>query len=130
MQRISCQCEPCRKFTGALHVHGFIVDDSQVAWAAVPEGAEGALKLFRSSSHGQRGFCTGCGGSLMFRSSKSIPGATFLFAGGLDDGALAKHPELVKADVHVYAGNAIEGVSDRMLGGIKYTKMRDSEQIM
>lgn len=61
----TCHCRTCRESTGGTHV----------TWATVPRAAfrwtGKRPRIFRSSAHGRRYFCPGCGAQLALFTTKS-----------------------------------------------------------
>jgi len=59
-----CHCSMCRRAAGAV----------AVTWFTVPTEAftitKGALRTWRSSAHGERGFCPDCGCQITFRDDR------------------------------------------------------------
>jgi len=60
----TCQCTICRKFTGSLVPQSISVATS---WISPPLSGSQTFKIYRSSSKGERGFCSDCGSSLTFK---------------------------------------------------------------
>ena len=82
-----CHCSLCRRAHGAAFV----------TWAGIPEArfrftaGEQALRWYRSTPEAERGFCTQCGSSLLFRSSR-WPGEIHVTVANLD-GPLDRAPQ-------------------------------------
>ena len=59
----ACRCEACRAWTGSafLSMHA---EASEVR-------IDGPVRAYRSSEHGERGFCSTCGATLFFRMTAS-----------------------------------------------------------
>jgi hypothetical protein len=75
-----CHCTMCRKEHGAGYVTwaGFPVEQFEVT------DGEASLNWYQSSPQAQRGFCSRCGSSLLFRSER-WPGEIHVAIGVLDD---------------------------------------------
>jgi hypothetical protein len=75
-----CHCTMCRKEHGAGYVTwaGFPVEQFEVT------DGEAGLNWYQSSPQAQRGFCSRCGSSLLFRSER-WPGEIHVAIGVLDD---------------------------------------------
>ena len=82
-----CHCSLCRRAHGAAFV----------TWAGIPEAqfrftaGEQALRWYRSTPEAERGFCTHCGSSLLFRSNR-WPGEVHVTVANLD-GPLDRAPQ-------------------------------------
>ena len=82
-----CHCSLCRRAHGAAFV----------TWAGIPEAqfrltaGEQAMRWYRSTPEAERGFCTHCGASLLFRSSR-WPGEIHVTVANLD-GPLDRAPQ-------------------------------------
>ncbi|HYD81983.1 MAG TPA: GFA family protein [Paucimonas sp.] len=61
-----CHCTQCRRAHGAAFVTFVGVKEEQFSL----HDPAGALKWFQSSPEAQRGFCSQCGSTLFFRSTK------------------------------------------------------------
>jgi hypothetical protein len=75
-----CHCTQCRRAHGAAYVTWFGMAEER----ASIEDPSGALRWFASSPGAERGFCTRCGSSLFFRSTR-WPGELHIALGNLDD---------------------------------------------
>jgi len=75
-----CHCTLCRKAHGAGFVTwiGFAAERCQI------EDSQHALRWYASSAGAERGFCSGCGSMLLFRSQR-WPGELHVAVGMLDD---------------------------------------------
>ncbi len=89
-----CHCAMCRRWSGAV----------AVTWFTVPldrfEIAEGSLKTYRSSSHGERRSCPDCASQIAFWSSKR-PAEIDITLGSLDN------PQDHPADHHVHTASRL-----------------------
>lgn len=63
---VHCHCSLCRKHHAAGYVAWFTLGEERLEMTR----GEEVLGRYRSSEHGERTFCTRCGTSLFFRSSK------------------------------------------------------------
>lgn len=61
-----CHCSMCQRAHGAAFVTWVSIDASHLM---IDDNA-GMLRWFASSAHAQRGFCSRCGSTLFFRSSR------------------------------------------------------------
>ena len=61
-----CHCTMCQRSSGAAFVTWVGVDDRQ----CVIEDPHQRLRWYCSSDQGERGFCSRCGSTLMFRSAR------------------------------------------------------------
>jgi len=61
-----CHCSLCRRAHGAAFVTWFGVDSSR--FRLVADGGE--LKWYRSTGEARRGFCSRCGSTMLFESSR------------------------------------------------------------
>jgi hypothetical protein len=98
-----CHCSICRRTTGA----------PLLAYASFPVESftytKGEPKVFKSSSKGQREFCSNCGTQICFRES-GLASTVDVNSGTLDeiDGVVPEH--------HIYSGNRVEWlkIDDRL----------------
>ena len=74
-----CHCTQCRRAHGAAYVTWFGMAEDH----ATIEDRAGALRWFASSPGAERGFCTRCGSSLFFRSTR-WPGEQHIALGNLE----------------------------------------------
>ena len=75
-----CHCSMCRRFTGAPMAAGITVLRDATRWTA------GEPKYYRSSKIAERGFCSNCGTSLVYRSLIGEWTKWYLlFSGSLDE---------------------------------------------
>jgi len=72
-----CHCSLCRRASGAPLVAWFSVARTRLSISGHPA-------WFRSSEHGERGFCAACGSALFFRSS-AHPDEIDVTTASLDD---------------------------------------------
>jgi hypothetical protein len=73
-----CHCSDCRRHSGA----------PMVGWAMVPAGqltVSGEVKVYASSEHGRRHFCSECGTGLFYVNEDMLPGLIDVQTGTLDD---------------------------------------------
>ena len=84
-----CHCSDCRRHSGA----------PMVGWTMYPEDAlvitKGEPKVYESSEHGRRRFCSECGTGLFYANADVLPGLVDIQSGSYDD------PEAVPAQVHI-----------------------------
>jgi len=89
-----CHCTMCRRASGA----------PLVAWFTVPPEAFrltlGALRTWRSSAAGERGFCPDCGCQISFRDD-GFPDELDVTAATLDD------PEQARPSRHIWTENTL-----------------------
>lgn len=82
-----CHCSMCRRIHGAGYV----------TWVGFDEGhfnldeGEQALRWFRSSAEAQRGFCSACGSSMLFKSQRWA--GEIHVARGCIDGPIDREPQ-------------------------------------
>jgi hypothetical protein len=92
-----CHCETCRRTSGA----------PMMAWFTVPSAhfqvVAGEIAHFRSSDHGERGFCARCGTALTFQSSR-CPDEIDVTTCSLDD------PEAVPPLDHTFTRSQLSWV--------------------
>lgn len=74
-----CYCKLCRQLCGSAFMTWIPVDNKDMKWTTTP-GPE----LRRTTNHGQRHFCTTCGGALTIVYDEQ-PDLTWPAAGGLND---------------------------------------------
>jgi hypothetical protein len=93
-----CHCSQCRRSVGA----------TPVAWATFPTArlriVAGALAWLRSSAIGRRGFCGGCGASVIFENTH-IPDEIDVTVATLDD------PDRLAPDRHIWVPDKVAWVS-------------------
>src|ERR671911_234631 len=74
---VHCHCTMCRRASGA----------PLVTWVVANQGdfrvTKGEPAVYRSSEHGERAFCRGCGAQLTFRTSRR-PDDVDITVGSLD----------------------------------------------
>lgn len=84
-----CHCNDCRRHAGA----------PMVGWTMYPAAAvvvtKGEPKIYLSSEHGRRHFCSHCGTGLFYVNAAVLPGIIDIQSGTYDD------PNLVRARVHI-----------------------------
>lgn len=125
-QRLTCQCTQCRKTSGSMLAHALAIPPAQLEWAPV---AKSTMKEYQSSPTVKRSFCGECGATLTYSNTVSRLPRVIVFAGSLDEGVVTRCPELVtEAEAHFFCGNAIEGVTDRLRGGVRWLEMHGGEK--
>jgi hypothetical protein len=81
MHHAVCHCDDCRKCSGAV----------SVPWIAFAKDAvtieRGSPQVYRSSEHGERHFCGGCGTGLFYYNEAVLPGIVDIQSVTLDDAA-------------------------------------------
>jgi hypothetical protein len=91
-----CHCSDCRRHAGA----------PMVGWAMFPAAAvkvlSGTPKIYRSSEHGRRHFCAGCGTGLFYVNDQMLPGVIDVQSATLDD------PDAIPAQVHIQVAERLE----------------------
>ena len=91
---VHCHCTTCRRASGA----------PLVTWVVANQGdfrvTKGEPAVYRSSEHGERAFCRGCGAQLTFRTSRR-PDDVDITVGSLD------RPERHPPDHHIWAENRV-----------------------
>lgn len=73
-----CHCQDCRRATGA----------PAVSWGMVAKAdlkVDGEPKIYASSKHGRRHFCSNCGTSLFYTNEVVFPGLIDVQTATLDD---------------------------------------------
>ncbi len=89
-----CHCAMCRRSAGAV----------VVTWVSVPverfDFVKGEPAVYKSSEHGSRSFCPGCGTLLTFFSTHA-PDDVDVTLGSLD------HPEDHPADRHIWTASRL-----------------------
>lgn len=91
-QVLICHCSQCRRTSGHLWAATAAPVD------AVKTHEQGTLRWYRSSELAQRGFCSGCGSSLFWKTDDS--GSLSIAAGSLDP------PTGLKTREHIYFEDA------------------------
>jgi hypothetical protein len=76
-----CHCTMCRRAHGAAFVTWVGMDDRRVQ----VEDRDGLLRWYKSSPEAERGFCSRCGSTLFFRSSKWPGELHIVLANFIDD---------------------------------------------
>lgn len=89
-----CHCSMCRRASGGIVVTWFTVPRERLALT------QGEPAVYRSSGHGERGFCPTCGAQLTFSSSEA-PGEVDVTLATLD------RPENHPADRHVWTSGRL-----------------------
>jgi hypothetical protein len=93
-----CHCTMCRRSVGA----------TPVAWATYPTAnlriLAGTLAWFRSSAIGRRGFCAGCGASLVFENTHT-PDELDVTIATLDE------PDRLVPDRHIWVHDRVAWVA-------------------
>lgn len=98
LSHVICQCESCRRTTGALMVPWFTVLRSALAVT------EGRIAVRRSSEGVQRGRCLACGTALTYESSDEEPGGERtidITTCSLDE------PSAIRPDAHIWAADEV-----------------------
>jgi hypothetical protein len=100
MHHALCHCSDCRRHAGA----------PMVGWAMFKTGqlevTKGEAKVYASSEHGRRHFCSHCGTGLFYTNDKILPGITDVQSGTLDD------PGALPAQVHIQTADRIAWMAD------------------
>ena len=102
-QHALCHCADCRRSAGAPMVGwaAFAIDDVKITGAPV---------TYKSSEHGRRQFCGGCGTGLFYRNDAvNLPGIIDIQSGTFDD--LAALP----AQVHIQTADRVPWMEDAHL---------------
>jgi hypothetical protein len=90
-----CHCADCRRHAGA----------PMVGWAMYAEDAvkvtQGEPKIYASSEHGRRHFCTNCGTGLFYINTNMLPGVIDVQSGTYDD------PDAVPVMAHIQVAERI-----------------------
>ncbi|KAK1252418.1 hypothetical protein MKX08_003605 [Trichoderma sp. CBMAI-0020] len=106
----TCQCEQCRKNTGAL-----IFYSHQLPKSAVDFTSKETLRLYSATPHIERGFCSNCGGLLFWQTDDRDN--ICLTVGCFDRPVLEKYgPLLTSAKRHLFCAREIAGVTDHLRG--------------
>lgn len=91
-----CHCTDCQRHAGA----------PMVGWTMYPTSAvkvtKGSLKIYNSSKHVQRHFCSDCGTGLFFFNEKILPGIIDIQSATYDN------PNLVPARIHIQVAERIK----------------------
>lgn len=91
-----CHCSMCRRAHGAAFVTWVGVESGQFSL----EDPDGLLRWYTSSPGAERGFCSRCGSSMLFRSER-WPGEMHVAVANLDEGADRAPMAHVFWDTHV-----------------------------
>ncbi len=91
-----CHCSMCRRAHGAAYVTWVGVEARRFTL----HDPRGALRWYASSPGAERGFCSMCGSSMLFRSER-WPGEMHVVVANLDDGADRAPSAHVFWDTHV-----------------------------
>ncbi len=83
-----CHCTQCQRAHGAAFVTWVSVTVEQFQW----QDPHGYLRWYKSSDYAERGFCSQCGSSLFFRSSR-WPGEVHIVRANFFD-PLDKEPQV------------------------------------
>lgn len=90
-----CHCSDCRRHSGA----------PMVGWAMYPQEAvniiQGSPKVYVSSLHGRRQFCSDCGTGLFYSNAEVLPGLIDVQTATFDN------PDAVPARVHIQVAERI-----------------------
>jgi hypothetical protein len=90
-----CHCRDCRRHAGA----------PMVGWTMYRQDAvtvtKGSLKIYQSSQHGRRHFCTECGTGLFYVNEAVLPGIIDIQSATYDD------PDAVPARAHIQVAERI-----------------------
>ncbi|HYI64512.1 MAG TPA: GFA family protein [Allosphingosinicella sp.] len=100
MHHALCHCTDCRRHAGAPMVGWAMFKSDQV------EIVQGEAKIYASSEHGRRHFCSDCGTGLFYTNDKILPGITDVQSGTLDD------PGALPAEVHIQTADRIAWMTD------------------
>lgn len=84
-----CHCKMCRRAAGAPVVTWFTLRRTDFVVT------NGSCRIYRSSDHGQRGFCGDCGSQITFYSTR-LPDEIDVTLGTLDT------PEKFPASLHIW----------------------------
>ena len=88
-----CHCTDCRRHAGAPMVSWTLFSNDNFSVI------QGEAKVYASSEHGRRHFCSDCGTGLFYTNEAVFPGLTDVQSSTLDDpGALAPTAEIQVAD--------------------------------
>lgn len=93
-----CHCRDCQKTTGAPFGAWMDFKKEQISWIS------GEPLEYASSENIRRGFCSGCGSSLSYRSTR-YPDYLTLSIASLDD------PDLVGPNYHIHTQNQVSWLS-------------------
>lgn len=90
-----CHCSDCRRHAGA----------PMVGWTMYAKKAlritKGEPKLYKSSEHGRRLFCSNCGTGLFYKNAVTLPGIVDIQSGTYDE------PERMPAHTHIQVAERI-----------------------
>ncbi|CUS13483.1 unnamed protein product [Tuber aestivum] len=114
-----CQCTQCRKNTGSLVVHFFIIEPKTVTWSSPAP----TYREYSASPGRFRGFCDKCGTLLTWRSEAS-PNEIEITTGSLDESVLKEFGDILGKPVggQYWCSNAIKGLTDVIPVGDRYTE--------
>lgn len=91
-----CHCSMCRRAHGAAFVTWVGIESGQFTL----DDPEGLVRWYTSSPGAERGFCSRCGSSMLFRSER-WPGEMHVVVANLDEGADRAPMAHVFWDTHV-----------------------------
>jgi hypothetical protein len=90
-----CHCSDCRRSAGA----------PMVAWTMYALGAvkvtKGVPKIYESSEHGRRHFCTDCGTGVFYTNAEVLPGIIDIQSATYDN------PDAVAPQVHIQVAERV-----------------------
>lgn len=110
LKTTSCQCEQCRKQTGALVMYAHTVPIESVTYTT----STSDLAIYRASAAAQRGFCRACGSTLFWQPEGRT---TSILVGTMDKDDLKRWGRLlVGSGRHLWVEDAVEGVTDQLEG--------------
>ena len=91
-----CHCVDCRRHAGA----------PMVGWTMYPKAAvkltRGQPKIYESSEHGRRHFCSDCGSGLFYSNEQTLPGLIDVQSATYDD------PNAIPARLHIQTAERID----------------------
>ncbi len=95
INHVLCHCSDCRRHSGT----------HMVGWAMLPLAnldVQGTPKVYASSEHGRRHFCSACGTGLFYSNAEFLPDLIDVQTGTLDD------PAALPAQSHIQVKERVD----------------------
>lgn len=121
-----CHCSDCRKITASMFTSGFLVLDSHLKHI---RGEENLTQFTQSETIKQEGlpmsnfFCRTCG-TLMYRRSAGVPGASILRIGTVDNFKLAE--TALRPTIEQYVKHRVDWIKD-IAGMVQFEALAGGE---